>query len=668
MEGDRSVVTLGEKANPSVYWMEALWEVEKEAQKFARYFSGSMPRHVAKYQWDMVFASRVVYRLLFATVDEQQLDAAVRPAYGAFKKAMGMESSTATSVVKAMGLGELWHKLNIDRLLTLFRCLTSTREYLRLAARAGLYREAKWEGSRAGIPGMEHCEPRGWSGTWIGAVRRWMKSVNVLVVGGEGLRCLREGDEVITELACNEEERYVLAAGSWILEVWRLSEMLTMRGRLHSDMTNGKWRQQLRQKMEGGVDQADEWIRLVTTGVQQWRRSGGELGRWFRQGVRCLASVVWWDGEVQELRMGMTRLMEDKATWDDVVTIEVWEAVEGFQQTWGGMFKHYQLWRCKGEQVMKRAGELWPVHVREVTGEMDGCMWSGVMIDEDEEVVEHWMQCGFTVCEATRTEEEGWRELEGWEQAAGHWSSGKVAEVAVVEEWDFEGKEELVGWGVNMETVCRMWEELYDEAESIERRGGCVRLISFSDGSMKGEGMAKTGSYGWMIRGIAGGVKRDELWGGGVMRGDPLHLQSTRCENVGVLAVMIGVVEIGLLTGKMWRWEWTHMLDNKGVVSRLERAVGWGREEEEIAEAAYSFKTWVAVVDLDISTEMEAWMGRCMVEPQCEWRRGHPERRQKDRSRWSDEEACIFRVDAIAEWQYMTLLGPMISRPAKTAV
>ena len=130
------------------------------------------------------------------------------------------------------------------------------------------------------------------------------------------------------------------------------------------------------------------------------------------------------------------------------------------------------------------------------------------------------------------------------------------------------------------------------------------------------------------------------------MRGDPMHLQSTRCENAGVLSTVIAVVEM------QWKWGWHHMLDNRGVLSRLERNVEWGDDSKREIDAAGEVRSWVNQVDVDIGYELEAWMSRLTGDPKLEWRRGHPERRQRDRTKWSDEEWCMYEVDDIAEQQY----------------
>ena len=58
---------------------------------------------------------------------------------------------------------------------------------------------------------------------------------------------------------------------------------------------------------------------------------------------------------------------------------------------------------------------------------------------------------------------------------------------------DVSIKAELVGWGETMEVVRQQWWELVAEAEEMERRGMKVVLRTYSDGSMKGEGMVLFG-------------------------------------------------------------------------------------------------------------------------------------------------------------------------------
>ena len=50
---------------------------------------------------------------------------------------------TSNDMIRACGFGELWHRLNIDRLVMLLRCLDSRRAVLRDAARAMLHAELR---------------------------------------------------------------------------------------------------------------------------------------------------------------------------------------------------------------------------------------------------------------------------------------------------------------------------------------------------------------------------------------------------------------------------------------------------------------------------------------------------------------------------------------------
>lgn len=83
--------------------------------------------------------------------------------------------------------------------MSLLRALCSDKPHVNEAALAMLHLEQKWEGS--GMPCLHrgHCAHRGRSGTWVGDLRVWMRSVGIYVEGGKGLMPLRSGDFCIVD-------------------------------------------------------------------------------------------------------------------------------------------------------------------------------------------------------------------------------------------------------------------------------------------------------------------------------------------------------------------------------------------------------------------------------------------------------------------------------------
>ena len=282
------------------------------------------------------------------------------------------------------------------------------------------------------------------------------------------------------------------------------------------------------------------WVDMVQKGVKDWLAAGGKLGQWHRQGIKQRSKVIWWEGG--ELRMGEVMGTEAEETWQDEVTVELWQrdrkgaVVKG---GWQDDMAHLQIWeQGKGEEQTVQSELVWPVHTNPISSRGQSTrQW----IDEDEIVVKQW-----------RTMEEA--ELWQWEEDHAVWHCGKQEQTVNNEDWDFEGKADFVGWYGDADLIRVEIDDMLQEARDMHAEGKWVQLESYSDGSMKGKGAATKGTYGWLIRGIKGGKRRTLLRGGGIMRGDPMHLQSTRCENAGTLAAVIAVIEIG------WQWDWHHML------------------------------------------------------------------------------------------------------------
>ena len=45
-------------------------------------------------------------------------------------------------------------------------------------------------------------------------------------------------------------------------------------------MRSGAWRKRLGVSMEGGSEEAEEWMAIVKKGMREWLAAGGRMGRW----------------------------------------------------------------------------------------------------------------------------------------------------------------------------------------------------------------------------------------------------------------------------------------------------------------------------------------------------------------------------------------------------
>ena len=103
-------------------------------------------------------------------------------------------------------------------------------------------------------------------------------------------------------------------------------------------------------------------------------------------------------------------------------------------------------------------------------------------------------------------------------------------------------------------------------------------------------------------------------------------------------------------------------MDNRGVTQRLDKTVRQSEEGRMMVEAAGDERAWMMATDEDIAVEHEGWLGRLVGGMKVEWHRGHPERRQRDRYRWTEDEWAVYLVDEVAERQYERFAGREVNK------
>ena len=91
-------------------------------------------------------------------------------------------------------------------------------------------------------------------------------------------------------------------------------------------------------------------------------------------------------------------------------------------------------------------------------------------------------------------------------------------------------------------TCKASWTELWLQARAQIRVGGRPTLLTYSDGSQKGQGQAATATYAWHIAGLAGCDFHPHLLvrGSGLVHGEPADITSTRAERLGAIATITG--------------------------------------------------------------------------------------------------------------------------------
>jgi len=258
---------------------------------------------------------------------------------------------------------------------------------------------------------------------------------------------------------------------------------------------------------------------------------------------------------------------------------------------WGGV-----------RHITVAAGQCHPVWVQEIhwgEGEHD----YGYFVDEREDTLLRWM---------------------GEKVQGDQWDSGKMEMAAEQDEWWFEGIEQMMGWDNESETRMR-WQRYLGPLSEKEMQDST--LLVYSDGSYKAGGGQSRGSDGFQIWGFEGrgelGVANGERTTGGcVVHGDPLLLNSTRCEHAGGLAALIATHWVG------WQGRVKVTMDNSGVTDRMSekstQGVRW--RDETIAEQPMD---WLKLRDPDIHAEAVAWCSR-FESVEWLWHPGHPEDRKHE--------------------------------------
>ena len=79
------------------------------------------PPEITRYIFQSIFMPRVLYRLLFATVAEEDVAKAIQPAWEAYRAGLGTSKSTSFKLMQAMGYGDMWNTLKVDRVMVQVR-------------------------------------------------------------------------------------------------------------------------------------------------------------------------------------------------------------------------------------------------------------------------------------------------------------------------------------------------------------------------------------------------------------------------------------------------------------------------------------------------------------------------------------------------------------------
>ena len=144
-EPTESITILGEKTNLAMFWGDAMAEVRTVSQRAATLIRASAPKYEAVRIWKMLLESSVIYKVLLASVSDEELQDATSDAWTALRSTLGLARSTSHALTRA-ALGDISTECNIRRVTTLIRILTGADEGSKEAAEAYIHNHGKLMG------------------------------------------------------------------------------------------------------------------------------------------------------------------------------------------------------------------------------------------------------------------------------------------------------------------------------------------------------------------------------------------------------------------------------------------------------------------------------------------------------------------------------------------
>jgi hypothetical protein len=147
-EADEPVKILGELSNLALHWGEAKGEALLQAQRVAQMLRTNIPRYECTRVdlWDTLLESSVLYKLLCASLNEEEMYEVTQPAWTALKQKIGLARSTSGPLVRSADIGDIDTTYNVRRLVLLLRMLTTKHKNSRDAAETYMYNYLKRQG------------------------------------------------------------------------------------------------------------------------------------------------------------------------------------------------------------------------------------------------------------------------------------------------------------------------------------------------------------------------------------------------------------------------------------------------------------------------------------------------------------------------------------------
>ena len=277
-----------------------------------------------------VAAPAVLYKMMVASVGERDFQTIQAGCYTACKAAIGLARTTPNDVVSAVVSLDWWNQHCVGQILMVMKMLLSSRVQTRGLLESSVRMHQLWSGAAEAGLGDSEAQSRGWDGTMLGRLHMWMGKHGFQLKGGGSLPLGREHDVQLTALAAGasaESERELVATGAWLVDAWRLSDILRLDGK-----TVGRWFRVPEGAVKAmvaaeGNDMAG-WYNLLE---DRLGITGGVVAEQHRLGKLCRGSIHL-HGRVALMVEGVLtvgEVCEDECggAWSDLVKVQCWLVV-----------------------------------------------------------------------------------------------------------------------------------------------------------------------------------------------------------------------------------------------------------------------------------------------------------------------------------------------------
>ena len=690
--GEREVVTMHDPDEPlKSLGMQttlalsdgyAVDEAKKKADRVGVCVAkGSSPDALWTRLISQVAQRSALYCIHTASVGTDDLTAIHARCHRAFKAKAGLCVTTPNEIVSALVTLDWASQHYIEQTVMIMKYLQRPGSTLEALLCAAVQHHALWQGGDCTLGALAPTN-RGWDGTLLGRLHHWMAQKHLELKGPIRTPDSRAGDALLRTHARSDEERDALAAGSWIVEAWRIADCLCWDGSLVAALQlNGTWQREINKVTPGlGI----VWRAAASAIVEAWLEHS-ELGLRARGAIRTGAYVCLPADQADAL-LGDTTLvigvvvadLRDAGGWDDSVRVRRLEPLP--------------LIPGEPSLLLPRIGHKLPLNMpyardalaTELHNVRSSTLTRGTLYADCPGSMEMWAQASSLLeVKVAEVKLKGKMHLGGAEnksttlliqldeelspvEARALWALGRVETTPSTTTFDFPDRDRVIGRAAadahGWRTDDQQWTGLLTLEAARRVDGLRTTLMLLSDGSVKGDGFSASSTYGWvsyaaMLSGAEGptyidAVSGHVLAGGGKVAGPPEWTSSTRAEATGLLAALMGAMTAG------WEGDIDLRLDNDSAVGRggglvLDEGSDFFSDSATETCTDFTLRDGMTIENSDIWTEFTAWRDahrETGARVTVSWHPGHPERRKCSlKSDWDRADHAIFLADVVAE-------------------